>query len=137
MGRNISTEEGSPIPPRDRDIAFERSTNFLVPYNRANVNRCRCPQCPVQDDSQCAQDKFKSSKQLMENLPEGEVPDPEDFPGVYCSEGEATSLLSQRQSNLSFCLQTVVFSLTHCRFCFLTCFFKNFPNFCASDLFSA
>ena len=90
MGRNISTEEGSPIPPRDRDITFERSTNFLVPYNRANVNRCRCPQCPVQDDSQCAQDKFKSSKQLMENLPEGEVPDPEDFPGVYCSEGEAT-----------------------------------------------
>ncbi|MFY9200291.1 MAG: DUF2769 domain-containing protein [Methanosarcina flavescens] len=90
MGRNTSIEEGSPIPPRDRNVTFERSMNFLVPYKRANINRCRCPQCPVQADSQCAQAKIKSSKQSMENLPEGEVPDPEDFPGVYCSEGEAT-----------------------------------------------
>lgn len=90
MGRNTSTEEGSPIPPRDRNVTFERSTNFLVPYERANINRCKCPLCPVQADSQCVKDKIKSSKQAMKDLPEGEVPDPEDFPGVYCSEGEAT-----------------------------------------------
>jgi hypothetical protein len=89
-GRDTSTEENESITPRDRNVTFERGTDFVVPYESENINRCRCPQCPVQADNQCVQDKNKSSKQAMENLPEGEVPDPEDVPGVYCSTGKAT-----------------------------------------------
>ena len=89
MGRNAPTEEKSPIPPRDRKVTFQRWTDFLVPYQEENINRCRCPECPVQADSQCAQNKIKNFKQKMENAPAGEVPDPENIPGVYCSEGSA------------------------------------------------
>jgi hypothetical protein len=88
MGRDIPTEEKGSITPRDRNITFERGMGFVVPYAEENINRCRCPQCPVQTDSRCAQDKIKSSRQAMDML-EGEVPNPEDVPGVYCSEGEA------------------------------------------------
>ena len=90
MGRDKPTEERGAILPRDRNITFERNTNFLVPYNEENINRCRCPQCPVQADSLCVQNRLQVSKQEMENAPEGEAPNPDDVPGVYCSEGRAT-----------------------------------------------
>ncbi len=89
-GRNTSTEEKGSITPRDRDITFERGTDFVVPYISVNINRCRCQQCPVQAESNCTRDKVKSSKKAMESMPEGEVPDQEDFAGVYCSTGKAT-----------------------------------------------
>ncbi len=89
-GRDTSTEERVSMTPRDRNVTFERGTDFVVPYARANISRCRCPQCPVQADSKCAQDKIQSSKQAIENMPSDEVPNPEDFPGIYCSIGEAT-----------------------------------------------
>jgi Protein of unknown function (DUF2769) len=89
MGRNTPTEEKGSITPRDRNMTFERGTDFVVPYVGENISRCKCPQCPVQADSQCAQDKIKSLKQAMENLPAGEISNPEDVPGVYCSEGKA------------------------------------------------
>ena len=89
MGRDTQTIEKDSVTPRDRNITFERGTDFVVPYSKENINRCRCPQCPVQADSRCAQDEIKSSKQAMENLPAGEIPNPEDVPGVYCSEGKA------------------------------------------------
>ncbi len=89
MGRNTPTEEKGSITPRDRNLTFERGTDFVVPYVGENISRCKCPQCPVQADSQCAQDKIKSLKQAMENLPAGEISNPWDVPGVYCSEGKA------------------------------------------------
>jgi hypothetical protein len=89
MGRDTQTIEKDSVTPRDRNITFERGTDFVVPYSKENINRCRCPQCPVQADSRCAQDEIQSSKQAMENLPAGEIPNPEDVPGVYCSEGKA------------------------------------------------
>ncbi len=67
-----------------------RGTNFLVPYARSNIEKCMCSQCPVQADSKCAQEKLQSSGKEMENMPGGEVPDPEDVPGIYCSTGKAT-----------------------------------------------
>lgn len=88
--RDTTTGEESPITPRDRDITFQRGTDFVVPYSRDNINMCRCPQCPVQADSKCVKDKLANSETEMKNLPEGEVPDPEDVPGLYCSTGEAT-----------------------------------------------
>jgi hypothetical protein len=90
MGRNEPTEEKSSIEPRDRKITFLRPTDFVVPYNEENIIRCRCPECPIQADSQCALDKLRNSRQELENAPEGEVPNPENVPGVYCSEGKAS-----------------------------------------------
>ena len=101
MGRNTPTEDNGSIIPRDRNITFERDTEFVVPYTEENINRCRCPQCPVQADSQCAQDEIKSSKQAMENLREEEIPNPKDVPGAYCSEGKA------RCQNLNFDRQCI------------------------------
>lgn len=90
MGRDAPTEEKGAKPPRDRNITFERPTNFLVPYNEENINRCKCPLCPVQADSLCVQNRLQISRQELENAPEGEAPNPEDVPGVYCSEGKAS-----------------------------------------------
>jgi len=33
MGRNTPNEDNGLITPRDRNITFERSTEFVVPYN--------------------------------------------------------------------------------------------------------
>lgn len=90
MGRDAPTEGKGSITPRDRNITFQRGTDFVVPYVEENINRCRCPQCPVQANSRCAQNEVKSVRQALENAPAGEVPDPENVPGVYCSEGTAT-----------------------------------------------
>ena len=89
MGRDAPTEEKN-VTPRDRNVTFERGTEFVVPYVKENINRCRCSQCPVQDNSRCAQNEGQSVKQALKNAPAGEVPDPEKVPGVYCSEGPAT-----------------------------------------------
>ncbi|MGB9939604.1 DUF2769 domain-containing protein [Methanosarcina sp.] len=83
-GRNTSTGERGSIIPR------ERGTDFEVPYARSNIEKCRCPQCPVQADNKCAQDKIDNLKTVMANLSGERVPDPEDVPGVYCSTGKAT-----------------------------------------------
>jgi len=88
--RNTSSEGEGTITPRDRGVYSQRGIDFVVPYSRDNINRCRCPQCPVQADSKCVKDKLENSKKVMGELPEGEVPDPEDVPGIYCSTGEAT-----------------------------------------------
>jgi hypothetical protein len=82
--RNTSTGERGSIASR------EGGTDSKVPYKRSNIEKCRCPQCPVQADSKCAQEKLQSSKKLMENMPAGGIPDPEDVPGIYCSTGKAT-----------------------------------------------
>ena len=89
MGRNTPTEDNGSITPRDRNVTFERDTEFVVPYTEENINRCKCPLCPVQNDSLCVQNRLQISRQEMENAPEGEAPNPDDVPGVYCSEGRA------------------------------------------------
>jgi hypothetical protein len=59
MGRDASTEEKGCITPRDRNITFERGTDFVVPYVGENISRCKCPQCPVQADSRAHRIKLK------------------------------------------------------------------------------
>jgi hypothetical protein len=71
MGRDVPTEEKGSIKPRDRNITFQRGTDFVVPYVEENINRCRCPQCPVQANSRCAQSEVKIARQALENAPAG------------------------------------------------------------------
>jgi hypothetical protein len=89
MGRDTPIELRGSVTPRDRDITFERGMDFIVPYAGENISRCKCPQCPVQADSQCVQDEIKVSREAMRYMPAGDVPKPEYIPGVYCSEGKA------------------------------------------------
>ncbi len=69
---------------------MNKSEERKVTYTLSNIEKCMCSLCPVQADSKCAQDKLVSSKKAMEQIPRGEVPNPEDIPGIYCSTGKAT-----------------------------------------------
>ena len=58
-----------------------------VEYSQENVAKCWCGQCPVQKESACAQERFAQAK---EQLDRGEMPPPEQMPGLYCATGKAT-----------------------------------------------
>jgi len=66
------------------------SENSKVPYNLENIKKCLCPKCPVQVDSKCSMAKLKSLTKGLESAREGEVPEPQNVPGLYCSTGKAT-----------------------------------------------
>ena len=38
------------------------SQKTKVPYTVLNIKRCRCTLCPVQADSECAQEKYSNSR---------------------------------------------------------------------------
>ncbi len=61
-----------------------------VPYNVSNIERCMCPQCPVQADSVCAREKIENLKNEMKIIGQDEAPEPYKVPGIYCSSGNAT-----------------------------------------------
>jgi len=63
--------------------------NSKVPYTMGNIKKCMCPKCPVQASSKCAMDKLDSLVKGLESAG-GNVPDPQNVPGVYCSTGKAT-----------------------------------------------
>ncbi len=61
-----------------------------VPYTISNIEKCMCPKCPVQANSICVQEKYDSLKNEINSSEKGIIPEPEKFPGVYCSTGSAT-----------------------------------------------
>jgi hypothetical protein len=64
--------------------------NSKVSYTLDNIMKCMCPKCPVQVNSKCAMDKLDRLVKGMESAEEGNVPEPENVPGLYCSTGKAT-----------------------------------------------
>ncbi len=50
-----------------------------VPFAMENISLCICPNCPVQSESKCVNEK-------MENISKTGV-EPNDVPGLYCSSG--------------------------------------------------
>ena len=60
-----------------------------VPYTVLNIKRCKCTLCPVQADSECAQEKYSSLKNELESSGGIEVLEPQKVPGIYCSTGKA------------------------------------------------
>jgi hypothetical protein len=60
-----------------------------VPYIVSNIERCMCPQCPVQAGSVCVQEKVGNFNEVN-SLPGNEALEPQKVPGVYCSAGDAT-----------------------------------------------
>ncbi len=69
------------------------ATEMKVPYTVSNIERCRCPECPVQASSACVQEKLSNLKNEV-TFEKGEVPESKKVPGVYCSTGEATCILN-------------------------------------------
>jgi hypothetical protein len=64
--------------------------NAKVPYTVANIKKCMCPKCPVQADSTCVKGKLENLMRELESAGEGNVPEPQNVPGIYCSTGKAT-----------------------------------------------
>lgn len=60
-----------------------------IEFNQENVQKCLCPTCPVQGESDCAKEKLMKLQEMMQSEDEM-TPTPEDVPGVYCSTGKAT-----------------------------------------------
>lgn len=54
-----------------------------VDFSQDTLSKCRCIQCPVQSQSQCAKDKMQQISQIHS------MPNPEQVPGVYCATGKA------------------------------------------------
>ena len=57
-----------------------------IPFVETNINKCICPQCPVQQASHCVSSKFLELKDTLSKHPLNR----EDIPGVYCSAGTAS-----------------------------------------------
>ena len=66
-------------------VPLVRMVSGLVPFNLDNVNRCMCPGCPVQSDSQCVDEKMA----MLGPAPLSTLPTANDMPGEYCAAGSA------------------------------------------------
>jgi Protein of unknown function (DUF2769) len=79
--------------------------NAKVPDTVANIMKCMCSKCPVQTDSACVKEKLDNLMKKLESVREGDVPEPKDVPGVYCSTGKATcqDLNSKKQCICNTC----------------------------------
>jgi len=66
--------------------AFEKTK---VPFSVSNIKRCMCALCPVQSESECAQEKYSKLKNELESSGGVEALKPQKIPGAYCSGGNA------------------------------------------------
>lgn len=55
-----------------------------------NIKKCICPKCPVQTNSKCSVDKLDNLGRGSGNAREGDLPEPQNVPGLYCATGKAT-----------------------------------------------
>lgn len=60
---------------------------FNIPYIKENIIRCLCPTCPVQQNSICTREKMLNIQEILQGDKE---PQADDFPGLYCGNGEAS-----------------------------------------------
>ena len=59
---------------------------IAIPFNKANVSKCRCPGCSVQTVSAGVSEKMMAIKKALEQT----VLQRKDIPGLYCVTGSAT-----------------------------------------------
>lgn len=83
---------GSLIGSRNKEFTGYETFNIIktenksqINFNRENMLKCVCPQCGVQKESECAQNKMK----MLQISMRGMSPEPSEFPGMYCSNGKA------------------------------------------------
>jgi hypothetical protein len=61
-----------------------------VEFNLENLNKCICGTCPVQVESECYQEKMMITRDMMPEIEEGEIPEPEKVLEVYCATRKTT-----------------------------------------------
>ena len=79
--------KGQPTEMAAEELTPMKSPN--IEFNTDNIQKCLCPTCPVQEESECVKEKVKTLQEMMQS--EGEMmPGPIDVPGMYCTNGKAT-----------------------------------------------
>jgi Family of unknown function (DUF5518) len=61
----------------------------IIVFNLGNIQKCLCPTCPVQAESECAKEKTMKMQEMM-GSEEKMTLKYEDVPGMYCTTGKAT-----------------------------------------------
>lgn len=79
---------GSMIIIRSPEMATIKD-GLKVTLNRENILKCACPQCSVQAESKCVQNKISMLKEMMK-IEKEIMPEPENIPEMYCATGITT-----------------------------------------------
>lgn len=58
-----------------------------VDFKAENFNRCLCPTCPVQAQSECVQERLQKGPGTLQGG--AQVPEPETMAQLYCSIGKS------------------------------------------------
>lgn len=85
LGTLITKRNKELLPQKKSSKNSKIETGPNIKFERENMVRCLCPQCPVQKESECAQNKMK----MLQISMKGMSPEPSDFPGMYCANGKA------------------------------------------------
>ena len=64
-------------------------SNTKVPFEPANVKKCVCGGCPVQEKSDCVKELTDNEKEILKKT-EFDEDDSKKLPYSYCSSGHAT-----------------------------------------------
>ena len=75
---------GSMITKKSPEM--ETKNKSTIELNIENIQKCACPECPVQIESKCAQNKIENMQEMMK-IEKNIVPDPKNVPGMYCING--------------------------------------------------
>ncbi len=63
---------------------------FKIDFNRENLEKCLCTECPVQSESSCIKDQLKLMEETGHSLDidTGFFLDPKKVPKLYCATGK-------------------------------------------------
>ncbi len=60
-----------------------------IDFNKENMEKCLCPDCPVQTGSSCVKDQVKDMKEIQSgDVDSGFLVGPEEVPQLYCATGK-------------------------------------------------
>ena len=60
----------------------------IINLNIGNLQKCICPECPVQSKSICADEKIANMIE-KETMHEENISNPQEIPGLYCAAGKS------------------------------------------------
>ena len=63
---------------------------FKIDFNKENMAKCHCPDCPVQKNSSCVKDQIKEMEEIGKDMDidSGFMIGPEEVPRLYCATGK-------------------------------------------------
>jgi hypothetical protein len=61
-----------------------------IEFTMENLKKCICPTCPVQADSACAEEKLMKMQEIMQEMEDKLMSNPEMVPALYCASGKTS-----------------------------------------------